>query len=199
MSCEIEVFEIDKKNADAEKIRSYVRSNLPNQCGSGVNRSWGRDVVDYNLHWMVVAYKKKPVTLRKGTKEAIELCGFALVQEREVDPEEPMVPRHLYINLVCAGTKGYGRILMERVHKLACDEGFDIVKLSALPEVRGYYPYLFDYVESDNACVKCRRGDKRCRVKGNAKDGYRMTKCVRGECSTKKKTTTKKAVPFWLT
>lgn len=189
MSCEIEVFRIDKKNAKAENIMKYISGNMHLQCGTNVSPQWGREALRSSEHWLVAAYKIKPRTLRKGTKDTIEVCGFALVDKPRLGPGEAP---HLYINLVCAGTKGYGSKIIERVHELACREKIKLVKLSALPNVRGYYAKKFNYIDSDNACVKCKRRDKRCSEKGNDDDGYRMTKCIRGSCK-------KKAIPFWLT
>ena len=184
--CKVEVFEIDKKNAKAEQIMQHIKNDMQIQCGGQVSSRWGRSALKSSKHWLVAAYKNKSMSLRGRTKETIELCGFVLVDKPRLGPGDAP---HLYINLVCAGTKGYGRILIERVHELACHEKINLVKLSALPSVRGYYPKL-GYVESDNACVKCKRRDKSCKEKGNDDDGYRMTKCIRGSC--------KKAIPFWL-
>ena len=158
-----------------------------------VSKEWGVDSLKTKSDYIFVAHRL--------VRRRFHVCGFLVLQH---NPNRKMG----YIDIVCSGEKYGGKLI--RLAEQFCKDVLkcDYMKLSALPEVEGYYSSVHGYNHFDAPCSKSpvpRR--KAVRVPGyrgrslisdvglrgnkpkpgnngtrpyNGGDGWRMTKCIAG-------------------
>ena len=143
-----------------KKILKQIIDQFNTQCKRQLTLQYGKDqlkVADYIL----VAIRKLGKRLRSG-KQRTQLCGFALVQQRD---------GFIYIDILCSA-RHYGGILLARAEKLGRQMGKPLAKLSALQHAISFYR-MKGYKYLDDAC----KGGRERKV-GVRSDGFRMTKCI---------------------
>ena len=142
------------------RMLQMIIAQFAHHCQGRVQYAYGKDAVK-RAHYVFLAEDTK--LLRSG-ETRVKLCGFLLLQFRG---------NEAYIDVVCS-KDGTGGKLIKAAEMFAHKSGKPVMKLSALPNVINYYNQKHGYRHTNSPCVE----NPRIRQRGNAIDGYRMTKCL---------------------
>lgn len=116
-----------------------------------------------NCDYLIIQMRKPSIQTRSNT--GIIIRGFATAYTA-------LFPGTLYVDLLCSPDRA-GSLLLRETESLAMQLRLPLLRLSALPEVVGFYKKK-GYKHKDNACRH-----ERARRRGNNSNGYRMTKCMK--------------------
>lgn len=116
-----------------------------------------------NCDYLIIQIRKPSIQTRANS--GIIIRGFATAYAK-------LFPGTLYLDLLCSPDKA-GALILEETENLAVQLKLPLLKLSALPEVIGFYRKK-GYRHKDNACKR----ERELKV-GTNTHGYRMTKCMK--------------------
>ncbi len=158
---------------DGAVLKRIVVGSFKTNCRGYVKESYGATALEAADFILVAARPGRPSGIVLRSSPPVAVCGFALLKRQP--------GREMFLDVLCSCCH-YGRRLLEVAESFSRSQGYDRMRLSALPHVINFYKER-QYAETDNACSASTMSER----DGDDIDGYRMTKCITQEAEASRR------------